>query len=322
MDPNAIEKLRAAKDALNVQTIIGNRDAVLTRFRPIFQSGAMGALKEDDFRQFLSVDHNKHWTGLLRQPATFADMKELRKTLCVLVDENRPIQDRVNTATKAPGMGVAKVSAILLVAYPAKYGVWNGTSEKGLRLLGLWPSAHRGATDGDKYITVNQVLLKLAKILKIDLWTLDALWWGLDLSGASSTAITGNSKGHPVDNWKKAIDEMKSTILKTVINSNGQMVETKVKNKELKMSESELETLLQYLLKKQKRLCAITKLPFDVHGDKNMRPSADRIDSNGHYEASNLQLVCRFINFWKQASDNVEFRHLIQVVRDSKSTNS
>ena len=46
-----------------------------------------------------------------------------------------------------------------------------------------------------------------------------------------------------------------------------------------------------------------------------MLPSLDRIDSNGHYAKENLQLVCRFINFWKQASDDAEFRRLVSVVR-------
>ncbi|WP_299844379.1 hypothetical protein [uncultured Jannaschia sp.] len=48
-----------------------------------------------------------------------------------------------------------------------------------------------------------------------------------------------------------------------------------------------------------------------------MLPSADRIDSSGHYEEANLQLVCRFINFWKQATPDDEFRRLIGIVRDS-----
>ncbi|WP_299663147.1 hypothetical protein [uncultured Ruegeria sp.] len=33
------------------------------------------------------------------------------------------------------------------------------------------------------------------------------------------------------------------------------------------------------------------------------------------YSAENVQLVCRFINFWKQASPDDEFRRLINLVR-------
>jgi hypothetical protein len=44
-------------------------------------------------------------------------------------------------------------------------------------------------------------------------------------------------------------------------------------------------------------------------------PSVDRIDSNGHYEAGNLQVVCQFVNFWKGSSDNEEFKRLLMLVR-------
>ncbi|AML53564.1 hypothetical protein RC74_06985 [Falsihalocynthiibacter arcticus] len=119
------------------------------------------------------------------------------------------------------------------------------------------------------------------------------------------------------DDWEKAIADMKYSILNTVKTSNGQIVETTVKNKDLKMSERELELLLSDLLKQQDKRCAITGLPLQYETDKNMRPSADRINSDGHYEVGNLQLVCRFVNFWKQAMPDDEFRRLIQIVRES-----
>ena len=116
----------------------------------------------------------------------------------------------------------------------------------------------------------------------------------------------------------KSIADMKYSVGKTVFNSNGQVIPTKVKNKELRMSDAELDKLLHELLEVQGDRCAITGLPFQfrgAHSDENMLPSLDRIDSNGHYEHSNLQIVCRFINFWKQASDDEEFRRLLNLVR-------
>jgi hypothetical protein len=58
---------------------------------------------------------------------------------------------------------------------------------------------------------------------------------------------------------------------------------------------------------------------LQFHGpdaEKNLLPSLDRIDSDGHYEEGNLQVVCQFINFWKGASDNEEFKRLLMLVRD------
>lgn len=118
---------------------------------------------------------------------------------------------------------------------------------------------------------------------------------------------------------EKSIAEIKYSVGKTVFNSNGQVVETKVKNKELHLSDRELDKLLRELLEFQGERCAITGLPLQfrgAHTDENMLPSLDRIDSNGHYSRDNLQIVCRFINFWKQASDDAEFRRLLNVVRD------
>lgn len=117
---------------------------------------------------------------------------------------------------------------------------------------------------------------------------------------------------------EKSIADIKYSVGKTVFSSNGQVVPTTVKNKELHMSDVELDKLIRDLLTIQEDRCAITGLPFQFRGaqtDDNMLPSLDRIDSNGHYAKGNLQLVCRFINFWKQASDDGEFRRLVGIVR-------
>jgi hypothetical protein len=54
-----------------------------------------------------------------------------------------------------------------------------------------------------------------------------------------------------------------------------------------------------------------------VDGDRELRCSLDRIDSSKHYEQGNLQAVCKFANRWKGASENEDFKRLIEVVRKS-----
>jgi hypothetical protein len=49
--------------------------------------------------------------------------------------------------------------------------------------------------------------------------------------------------------------------------------------------------------------------------DVELLCSLDRIDSDGHYEAGNLQIVCRFVNRWKNDGDDAAFRRLIALVR-------
>jgi len=117
---------------------------------------------------------------------------------------------------------------------------------------------------------------------------------------------------------EKSIVDMCMSVESTVRNANGQTVERMVKNKELKMTSGELEKLLASLLDLQGNRCALTGIPFHFLGpdaDKNLLPSVDRIDSNGHYEVGNLQIVCRFVNFWKSDSDNEEFKRLLMLVR-------
>ena len=74
-----------------------------------------------------------------------------------------------------PGLGRAIITAILLVMHPDKYGVWNNRSQTAMEALGFWPKFERGESFGQRYANVNDVLLAVARELKIDLWTLDEL---------------------------------------------------------------------------------------------------------------------------------------------------
>lgn len=122
---------------------------------------------------------------------------------------------------------------------------------------------------------------------------------------------------------QKSIAYMAMMAKSTVANSNGQQVLRTVKNKELRIPENQLEPYLEALLKSQEGLCAITGLQLQFHGDeddKEMLCSLDRIDSNGHYEAGNLQVVCQFVNRWKSDGDDRQFRRLIEMVRSIKGS--
>lgn len=79
-------------------------------------------------------------------------------------------------------------------------------------------------------------------------------------------------------------------------------------------SEEEFAAYLESLLRGG--VCAITKLPLDFdYLDTELAPSLDRIDSNGHYEPGNLQVVARFVNRWKSDDDADNFQRLIGLVR-------
>ena len=82
----------------------------------------------------------------------------------------------------------------------------------------------------------------------------------------------------------------------------------------------ELERHIIDLIRMQDGMCALTDLPLEmdeVYCDKELFCSLDRIDSDGHYEAGNLQVVCRFANRWKSDSDNEEFKRIVQLIRST-----
>src|SRR6478735_1671859 len=110
-------------------------------------------------------------------------------------------------------------------------------------------------------------------------------------------------------------------IVQTVPNSNGQEVTRTMKNKDVKFgNDSIFADYVKELILAQEEACAITGLPLQYPNeadDPEMICSLDRIDSDGHYEAGNLQVVCRFVNRWKSDSNDEEFRRLVRLLQGS-----
>jgi hypothetical protein len=176
------EQLAPFRQSPIFRDVVGPKDAVLARFQPIFSASHASEITVEEMLSFLPLDNNRHWTGLHRQGTRMvSDIAKLRRALGILLDEARPVSDRFDTATELVfGMGKNAATAILMVAYPDRYGVWNNRSEAVLRRFGLWPEFDWGMSRGEKYARVNSLLLRLAADLDVDLWTLDALWWYLD----------------------------------------------------------------------------------------------------------------------------------------------
>ena len=189
----AVGKLRGLKawaedNHPEYSKIVSAQPEVLARYQAVFTPDGIPSLSEEEFRGFLRFENNRHW-GLHRQgPAMCADMDLLRKALAVLVDQSRPIEERLDmllpqgSPSMVPGLGRATVTAILLVVRPDDYSVWNSTSEGGLKDLGLFPQFERGARFSERYAAFNGVVKRIAEAVSVDIWTLDTLWWIL-LSG-------------------------------------------------------------------------------------------------------------------------------------------
>lgn len=137
---------------------------------------------------------------------------------------------------------------------------------------------------------------------------------------ADGKPSSGKDAGRIVGGRDRCIIAMRLAIEGAVKQGNGQTVERTVKIKETDLSSAQLDRLLTELMDLQGNRCALTGIPFDfaADGDRNLLPSADRIDSNGQYTRGNIQVVCRFINFWKGTADNDDFTRLLSLVRESR----
>lgn len=162
----------------------GAEDEVIGEYGPMFRLDKLDRLTSDNFRSFLIYRNNLHWKGINRHGTRLtANMPHLRRMLFILLDETRPLKERLNTLFPTtgkkplPGLGRATATPIMLVAYPDRYGVWNNTSEAGLQAIGMYPQWASSTTFADQYIAVNKVLTEISEELDISLWELDYLWW-------------------------------------------------------------------------------------------------------------------------------------------------
>lgn len=175
----AVDQLQAVKAQMDEDPpkAIEHKDSILGEYQPVFQPDAVGTITQATFEEFLLYENNRHWTGLHRKKNMMtADMGQLREGLEALVDEERDFAPRVQEAKeRVHGMGKATLSAILVTAFPEKYGVWNNSSEEALKQLDIWLEFERGSNFGQRYEQVNEVLRELGEELELDLWELDSL---------------------------------------------------------------------------------------------------------------------------------------------------
>lgn len=123
---------------------------------------------------------------------------------------------------------------------------------------------------------------------------------------------------------ESGLKQLMLSIEGTVEFANGQIIDKKVKGKELVgCTPQEMKQHLKALWDQQEGKCALTGINMHLPGqpnlDKDLMISPDRIDSSGHYSLENVQLVCRFVNFWKLASNNERFKELLDLVVKTKT---
>jgi hypothetical protein len=201
--------------------------------------------------------------------------------------------------------------------YHKRCSGWSNRNKKG-GLLG-WDSLHPRAKE---FLFTEGTLQMLSKDHAVYAHALIAdedvsLWhsrpeWKIKADKAKYSAVTY------FDARRKTIVRMAEAAMSAVAQS-GDISFTVKKNKEFGFRDQfDMEKYIDGLLQEQDGVCALTGLHmlFDSdEGNPDLRCSLDRIDSNGHYKRGNLQVVCKFANRWKNASDNEQFLLLIDKIR-------
>lgn len=194
---------------------------------------------------------------------------------------------------------------------------WSSTNKMGNQLF--WKGLHARArcflfTEGTlQQLAPENAQYAVALVNGEDLgdWHVRGDWATVAAQSKSALAVSYSPK-------QIAIYRMAKTAMDTCAHANGQQIIKTVKNKDMRFTQESLEKHVGGLVELQDGVCAITglALQFDTNCyDDEMLCSLDRIDSDGHYEAGNLQVVCRFVNRWKRHGDDANFRRLIKMIQ-------
>jgi hypothetical protein len=232
----------------------------------------------------------------------------------------RPGQVRVEVQPSRPGSVVQNIYVLHKAAEK-----WSNKNKRGLRLE--WPLLHPKAreflfTEG----TLQQLSDDNAAYARALVEGADLTPWHSRPAWKKKADAAGRGAATVFDGPRRAALRMVKMAIGTAASSNGQQVVRTVKNKDVRFgSEREFERYVEALIEAQEGLCAITDLRLQYDGDfedAELLCSLDRIDSNGHYEAGNLQVVCRFVNRWKSDGDDRKFRRLVALVQGRAESSS
>ena len=150
ISPDAIAALRKVLEDLkskspsnqiwnpgNFDQMVAAKAAVIPRYGPAFSPANVGKLSRETFLGFLQFENNRHWRGLDRLGDKLTkDMNHLREALALLVDEAKPLRNRLEQLRPrggkafVPFLGPAVMTAILHVVYPDRYTVLNETLKR------------------------------------------------------------------------------------------------------------------------------------------------------------------------------------------------
>ena len=163
---------------------------VIGRYSQIFNLKTIQDMTWEQLYGFTLWRNNKHWTNLHRGNSKLKNsFEEVKGAIRQLLNEDISITDRLNLTIpseakyKAEGLGPAIVTAILTVAFPDKYMVFNNTVIAAINALQEMGEIDTGLGEikkykfTEQYEPLNRLVVRIAKKYGLSLWQIDWVWF-------------------------------------------------------------------------------------------------------------------------------------------------
>jgi hypothetical protein len=184
---------------------VKSQNAAMEYYGRYFSPQNLSNVTQEGFKDFLLLKNNKHWSGIHRQPQIYENMDRLRKCLEILLDESKPLEQRLDTIApkgRPPfikGLGRAVITPILMCVHPDKYSVYNRISDEGLEQLGR-NTIKESDSFSKRYTSLNAACHQLSHEIQQPLHLIDSMF-SLMVHGVESplTMLPRNGGGKKLD---------------------------------------------------------------------------------------------------------------------------
>jgi MoxR-like ATPase/PAS domain-containing protein len=289
---------------------ISDKDRVYNRFQQVFSPEEIRELSTEELEEFLKPEFNGHWSGFSSwKSALLSDIDTVRGEFSKLIDEERPLISRLdrmrpkNGSNPIKGAAESILTAILHIAYPEKYGVWNLLSVKALEIVGVKPQFKRGASIGEKYCIINEIFKALSHDLDIDLWTLDCILCrlGSKRSSKSGVAEAGIEKSTiPADTRLSAKDAIESIRRIAEVIVQNDLAEKKLgQTDDSEENRKKYQTLIKPLIEEFRGKFSHSP---EVYLNNLLRLIAEKTDLPDEYESKGFRFYGQKINGYAWAA--------------------
>jgi hypothetical protein len=159
---------------------------VLEKYGKVFSLKNIDKLTAKKYKSFLVYKNNHHWDCIQRDGGRVVkNIKELRNTLKILVDETIPVEERLKKMrTSKMTLGKSTFTPILLVASNMKHAVVNDVitgTDAAFEQLGLTTNEQtKKLEEWEFYALAQKITEYIAQIYDFDLWEMDWVWWDLN----------------------------------------------------------------------------------------------------------------------------------------------